>query len=372
MTAHSPNHHFDDSVVIPSLGNQLGLDLGTDSLTREDGAMFNCEEPDILFEADKVLIFFSGGKDSIFCFLRMLELGIPREKIVLMHHLIDGKDEQFMDWPHAEDYCRKFAAHFGVEIRFSWLHGGFKGELMKENAISQPTSFEALSGEIKTIERDAARSKPATRRRFPQVSGNLAVRWCSAELKIAVGRKAVTHDESLLGKKTVCLSGERREESSGRAKYWQFEPHTARAMSDKKKRDVWVHRPALNASEEEVWALLEKYQVLPPPAYQVGLSRMSCMSCIFARQNTLATLRHYWPNQIDRIASLENEFDTFISRDRIDVVDLSKKGTPFICDDPEIIRQAGSEEYFLPIVATEDRPWAIPAGAFGTESCGAS
>jgi len=39
---------------------------------------------------DLFLVSFSGGKDSVACYLHLLELGIPPEKIQLWHQLVDG------------------------------------------------------------------------------------------------------------------------------------------------------------------------------------------------------------------------------------------------------------------------------------------
>ena len=35
---------------------------------------------------DLIIILLSGGKDSIACFYKLLELGVPKEKIELWHH----------------------------------------------------------------------------------------------------------------------------------------------------------------------------------------------------------------------------------------------------------------------------------------------
>jgi hypothetical protein len=49
---------------------------------------------------DRFVIAFSGGKDSIACFLHLLESGVQREKIELWHHDVDGREgNHFMDWP---------------------------------------------------------------------------------------------------------------------------------------------------------------------------------------------------------------------------------------------------------------------------------
>lgn len=43
-----------------------------------------------LEEYDLIVVLISGGKDSIACFYKLLELGVPKEKIELWHHDIDG------------------------------------------------------------------------------------------------------------------------------------------------------------------------------------------------------------------------------------------------------------------------------------------
>jgi tRNA(Ile)-lysidine synthase TilS/MesJ len=41
---------------------------------------------------DKVIIAFSGGKDSLACLLSILDTGCPKERIELWHHCIDGRE----------------------------------------------------------------------------------------------------------------------------------------------------------------------------------------------------------------------------------------------------------------------------------------
>ncbi|MBT4947243.1 MAG: hypothetical protein HON27_13890 [Candidatus Marinimicrobia bacterium] len=53
----------------------------------------------MLMSYDKIIVMFSGGKDSTACVLKLFNLGVPKEKIELWHHDIDGKGDQFMDWP---------------------------------------------------------------------------------------------------------------------------------------------------------------------------------------------------------------------------------------------------------------------------------
>ncbi len=57
-----------------------------------------------------IIVAFSGGKDSVACVLHLLELGVPRERIELWHHDVDGREgSTLMDWPVTRAYCRAFA-----------------------------------------------------------------------------------------------------------------------------------------------------------------------------------------------------------------------------------------------------------------------
>ena len=42
-----------------------------------------------LEEYDLIIVLFSGGKDSTACYYKLLELGVPKEKIELWHHDIE-------------------------------------------------------------------------------------------------------------------------------------------------------------------------------------------------------------------------------------------------------------------------------------------
>ncbi len=95
---------------------------------------------------DRILVAFSGGKDSICCLLRLLDLGVPRDRIELHHHLVDGGRSLF-DWPVTESYCRKFAQAFDLPIYMSWLEGGLEREMCRKDQPKAPTHFETPDGE---------------------------------------------------------------------------------------------------------------------------------------------------------------------------------------------------------------------------------
>lgn len=88
---------------------------------------------------DKIIVFFSGGKDSLATVLSLLEAGVKPEKIELHHHSIDGKEgELFMDWACTESYCQAVADYLGIPLYFSWKEGGFEAEMLRENSKTAP------------------------------------------------------------------------------------------------------------------------------------------------------------------------------------------------------------------------------------------
>lgn len=54
-----------------------------------------------LEEYDLVIVLFSGGKDSTAAYFKLLELGVPKNKIELWHHDIDGKNKERRIYNHA-------------------------------------------------------------------------------------------------------------------------------------------------------------------------------------------------------------------------------------------------------------------------------
>ena len=364
------SHTFDDQIVIPSLGMQLGLDLGDDDRISPSGIYFSAPSIDLSFY-DRVILCMSGGKDSIAALLHLIELGFDTNKIELWHHDVDGREgSTLMDWAFMADYNRKLAAAFGIPIYFSRLEGGFEGEMLKENSYSRSHKIETPDGLV-TLARDTSRAKPGTRLKFPQVSANLQTRWCSSALKIDVGRRALNNQPRFDGKRVLFVTGERRQESSNRSKYNQLEPHACDRRNGRKGRHVDHWRPVLHWGEDRVWDALKRHGVLPPVPYRLGWSRSSCRACIFNDATIWATLRHYFPGSLDSIADYEQQFGTTINRNRIPVLDVSSQAEPLKIDDREALEQSVSHSYYLPIFQG-DAEWRLPAGAFAKAGCGPS
>lgn len=173
-----------------------------------------------LEEYDMIIVLFSGGKDSLAAYLKLLEWGVPKEKIELWHHDIDGgHPDRRMDWPVTQAYVEAFAKAEGVRLRKSWRVNGFWGEVYRMGA-SWPVQYEDDAGSITTVpltekqqrsnelrerildglatETDIEELKEyGYRMKFPAKAGSLATRWCSAYLKVMVAESTIRNLESL-------------------------------------------------------------------------------------------------------------------------------------------------------------------------------
>lgn len=335
------------------------------------GSYFNADYIDHLDRYDRVIVSMSGGKDSIAAFLKLMEMGVDVAKVEFWHNCVDGAPGStvFADWPFIESYNEELAKAFGVPLYFSWLENGFRGEMLKTNAISAPIISQTPTGDI-TLARDAKRATLKTRRMFPQQSGSLATRWCSSYLKIDVANRALTNQDRFNNSKTLFITGERREESPGRSRYNQLQHHAVDRRDGKLGRSIDHWRPVLNFTEEQVWQIMERHGVLPNPAYRLGWSRSSCQICVFNSPKIWATMLEHFPDRVREIASYEIEFGKSIHRSQKNVLELAKESTPFIVNDEVALAQSTMTEYQLPIFATDDHPWKLPAGAFSREGCG--
>lgn len=318
-----------------------------------------------LTDYDRFIVFFSGGKDSVACFLWLIDQGIPVTKIELHHHLVDGNEgSDLMDWPITTDYCTKFAEAFGVRMSFSWKEGGFEREMLRKDAPTAPVHFYTQSGEKRQIGGNGGNN---TRLKFPQVSADLSVRWCSSYLKIGVGESYIVNDPIFREGKTLVLTGERAEESTARARYKTFEPHRSDNRNGARvKRWVDVYRVVHGWSEQEVWDIIRKHRVNPHPAYHLGLGRTSCMACIFGSPKQWAMLKHYMPRQFIKIANYETQFNTTIKRGA-SVEDTAAKGVvPEL--DPYWLEIAMGKVFTPAMILSQDIDWTYPPGAFGESS----
>lgn len=332
-------------------------------------ALSEAEEvgPD-LASYDRFLVGFSGGKDSIACVVALLEAGVPRDRIELWHHDVDGAGRSFMDWPCTAGYCRAVADALQIPIYFSHKVGGFEREMLRNDTRTAPIAFEVPEGGWREVGGD--RGKGGTRLRFPQVSADLSVRWCSSYLKIDVMAAAIRNQDRFLDRRTLVVTGERAEESPARAKYRTFEPHRSDNRDGARvSRHVDHWRPVHAWSEREVWDAMRRLGIVPHPAYRAGFGRLSCRLCIFSSPDQWATNALLFPSAFEAVADHEESFGCTIKRG-VSVRQLAAKGKPYpaALAQPELVAVAESREWIGGPVLTND--WQLPAGAFGEDAGG--
>jgi 3'-phosphoadenosine 5'-phosphosulfate sulfotransferase (PAPS reductase)/FAD synthetase len=310
---------------------------------------------------DRYLVAFSGGKDSVALVLYLLEQGVPAPKIELWHHLVDGREgSTLMEWPCSPAYCAAFAAALGVPIYFSWKQGGFEGEMLRQKSRTAPITFEMPEGKVGTT--GGKGGTESTRRLFPQVGANMNTRWCTVYTKIHVAQTALRNQARFTHSRTLLLSGERAEESPGRATYAMFEPDDADARdSPRLARHIDRWRPIHQWTETEVWAIMERWRINPHPAYRLGWGRCSCAACIFNGADEFASLRVILPEKFAALAIHEASFERTMKR-KESLIELADRGTPFVML-PADIAAAISETWYEPILLAPGL-WKTPAGAY--------
>jgi len=317
-------------------------------------------------EYDKIILFFSGGEDSVMCYLQLLESGVSPDKIELHHHLIDGREGSIlMDWPITESYCKAFGKAFGSEVFFSWRVGGFEREMLRDNDPTAAIMFEDENHNLVLAEGGLKNPPLGKRHKFPQVTSDLSTRWCSSVLKIDVGDRLIKRQFRFSGdRKYLVATGERAEESAARAKYKEFETHKSFIDGKRTTRLIYHARIVKHASEKQVWDLMSKYNVNPHPAYHAGWGRTSCLTCIFGSANQWATIAKYMPEHFEKISNYEQQFETTIHR-TLSVIEQADRGLAYNVE-PEVYRLAMSKEYTEDIIVSGG--WDLPRGAFGDSS----
>jgi 3'-phosphoadenosine 5'-phosphosulfate sulfotransferase (PAPS reductase)/FAD synthetase len=223
----------------------------------------------------KIIIAFSGGKDSIYMVLFYLYvLHIPPDRIELWHHDVDGHGEELFDWKSTPEYCMAFARAFNLKLLFSYRKGGIVGRLLRNNEPLGDVFYQSEpGGEFHCAKSDP--NKLNTGGRWMQVGSDMKKRWCSSSVKIEVASRILTNDQRLQGSperpvKIVFNTGERHDESTARKNLKEVEVYRGTRLVST--RNVILFRPNVSISEQQVWQMMKAHRVQPHPCYMIGLS----------------------------------------------------------------------------------------------------
>jgi hypothetical protein len=110
---------------------------------------------------------------------------------------------------------------------------------------------------------------------------------------------------------------------------------------------------------------MQRRGIVPAPAYRLGWSRFSCLTCIFGSADQWATIRYIAPDRFGRIAADEQRFGCTIHLGRT-ITDLADRGRPYPATiaQPALVRQALSPDWLEPVTVPPAQ-WQMPAGAYG-------
>jgi len=161
----------------------------------------------------------------------------------------------------------------------------------------------------------------------------------------------------------IVCTGERREESANRAKYFEREEH----ICSTKKRRVEAWRPVIDWTESQVWAAMRRWKIQPHPCYELGYPRCSCQICIFGSENIWASNMELSPEKVAYIRERELTFGFTLYNNK-SIHDVACKGVSFLKRDK--IDRWGKEamtEFTSPIFVDT---WTLPQGAFMMEKAG--
>jgi 3'-phosphoadenosine 5'-phosphosulfate sulfotransferase (PAPS reductase)/FAD synthetase len=247
---------------------------------------------------DYILINSSAGKDSQAMLDLVVELADAagvRDRVVVVHC-----DLGRVEWSGTRELAEEQAAHYG--LRFEVVSRR-QGDLLTQ--VDQRAAAQAAKG----------------KRVLPWPSPR--ERWCTSDQKrapvyalmtrLAADWRANIGQWDACKRKRPCrilnCQGMRAQESSARAKLVPFH-HDEKASNGRRHVDKWL--PIHGWTVEEVWSRIRASGVRHHRAYDLGMSRLSCVFCIFAPEPALMIAGEHNPALLDEyIAREERHGATF-------------------------------------------------------------
>jgi 3'-phosphoadenosine 5'-phosphosulfate sulfotransferase (PAPS reductase)/FAD synthetase len=240
-----------------------------------------------------IIVSISGGKDSQVCLDLTYRLVRERNyggRVLAIH--ADTGAEWKQSWPHCEMLCKAY----GFEL--------FKA--MPNHPL--PNKIEARCRKLQVEGRKGG---------WPSA----ACRYCTSDCKRGPIAKTVrnlfTKDSVVMipgkGPRTLSfgdtfevlmITGERRQESSHRAKLPEFSEDKELTIVQRK---VLQWRPILDYKLEDVWQTIKTSGLPRHVAYDLGNERLSCGLCVLATEADLRNGAKHCPELAERFLRIERE-----------------------------------------------------------------
>lgn len=227
----------------------------------------------------KILVFYSGGKDSQACLIWAVE-------------------------KYGKKYVRAIFCDTGWENPLTYEHIQETTKLLGVELIT-----------IKSRKYNGLVDLSEKKGRFPSTMA----RFCTEELK---AKPAIDYVLSLTDH-VIVIEGIRGNESFSRSKMepsctyfkYYFEPKANGKTHTYRKKDVveWVKkynadkiRPIFDWTAEQTVSFILENGQKPNPLYYMGFSRVGCFPCIMARQKEVQLIVENHPNQWNRLKEAES------------------------------------------------------------------
>ena len=209
----------------------------------------------------KVIVNFSGGKDSTVAILEALKR-YPKEEIILCWQ------DTGAEYLETQEHIEKVAGMLELPLVI----------------LKPPEDFW-----------DDVRQ----REHFPTVGG----RFCTRDLKVHLFRRWVIANRENLGDEIIVVSGIRNEESRYRESLPEWSKHETALV---KGFNAWNWRPCKEMREEEIYERIRAEGLPLHPCYGFS-SRLSCWCCIFGKYNEVRTYAEMHPDLWEKACLLEDE-----------------------------------------------------------------
>ncbi len=211
----------------------------------------------------KVIVNFSGGKDSTVAILKALE-EFPREEIILCYQ--DTGAEYLETRGHVE----RVAEIFALPLVILADDDGFWGKIKKHGSFPLPST-----------------------------------RKCTRQLKKDVLRKWIRHNRESLGDEVIIVSGHRAEESQRRSKMDKLIILPELTLK-KGNFTTYGYLPCLDMRESEVYERIRAEGLPLHPCYEFS-SRCSCWCCIFQPPQVVREYAERQPQLYEQACLVEEE-----------------------------------------------------------------
>ncbi|MDQ0273376.1 hypothetical protein J2S17_005308 [Cytobacillus purgationiresistens] len=81
-----------------------------------------------------------------------------------------------MDWPVTESYIEEVGKLYNIQTSFQWRAGGIHNELMRKDSLTGDVYY---TDGNQIIHLPTKSGKNNTRLKWPAMSADLRIRWCS-------------------------------------------------------------------------------------------------------------------------------------------------------------------------------------------------